>query len=72
MANRKNTNRTTDPNRNLFSTEFKVPSGRSLNPKYDPINDDLINSLSCARENRRARQVFEWEIARRNSVPETA
>lgn len=38
---------------------------------YDPLKDDLINFLSAARENRRARQVFEWETARRNSIVET-
>jgi hypothetical protein len=31
-------------------------------------NDDLIVSLSDAYENRRARQVFEWEKLRRLSV----
>lgn len=29
------------------------------------LNDDLIGSLSEAYENRRARQVFEWESLRR-------
>ncbi len=32
------------------------------------LNDDLIVSLSDAYENRRARQVFEWEKLRRLSV----
>ncbi|HMS42915.1 MAG TPA: hypothetical protein PKE69_21980 [Pyrinomonadaceae bacterium] len=36
------------------------------NPKQ--LNDDLIISLSDAYENRRARQVFEWESLRRRSV----
>lgn len=36
------------------------------NPKQ--LNDDLIISLSEAYENRRARQVFEWESLRRRSV----
>lgn len=34
------------------------------NPKQ--LNDDLIISLSEAYENRRARQVFEWESLRRS------
>ncbi|HUF03979.1 MAG TPA: hypothetical protein VMM38_07365 [Aridibacter sp.] len=38
---------------------------------HDPLSDELINFLSAARENRRARQVFEWETARRNSVVES-
>lgn len=29
-------------------------------------DDELITSLQNHRENRRARQVFEWETARRN------
>lgn len=35
---------------------------------HDMAGDDLILSLSDARENRRARQVFEWETVRRNIV----
>ncbi|MBC7795710.1 MAG: hypothetical protein H7Z37_02425 [Pyrinomonadaceae bacterium] len=31
-------------------------------------DDDLISSLQNKRENRRARQVFEWESARRNDT----
>ena len=40
----------------------------SKNPKKDTsINDDLIVSLSEAKENKRARQVVEWEKARRKT-----
>ena len=35
-------------------------------------NDDLIVFLSDKRENRRARQVFEWEKVRRQNVQRTA
>jgi len=35
-------------------------------------NDDLIVSLSERRENRRARQVFEWEKIRRQNVQRNA
>ena len=31
------------------------------------FEDDLISSLQNARENARARQVFEWEIIRRQT-----
>ncbi|MCO6510160.1 MAG: hypothetical protein J5I65_05145 [Aridibacter famidurans] len=48
---------------------YSPVSSRSIN--HDPLSDDLINFLSAARENRRARQVFEWETARRNSVVES-
>ncbi|NOT61164.1 MAG: hypothetical protein HOP19_13175 [Acidobacteria bacterium] len=34
--------------------------------------DDLVLSLSNAYENRRARQVFEWEITRRRAVETNA
>ena len=35
-------------------------------------SDDLIVSLSERRENRRARQAFEWEKVRRQNVQRTA
>lgn len=35
--------------------------------KDNLINDDLIVSLQDAYENKRARQVFEWEAVRRNN-----
>lgn len=35
-------------------------------------SDDLIVSLSERRENRRARQVFEWEKIRRQNAQRTA
>ena len=35
-------------------------------------SDDLIVSLSDAPENRRARQVFEWEKVRRQNVQRAA
>jgi hypothetical protein len=34
--------------------------------------DDLVSSLSNAYENRRARQVFEWEITRRRAAESNA
>jgi hypothetical protein len=41
-------------------------SGREPSPA-DGSEDDLISGLSAAYENRRARQVFEWESARRRA-----
>ena len=40
--------------------------------KENFIGDDLIVSLSDAPENRRARQVFEWEKIRRQNVQRAA
>ena len=36
-------------------------SARKSTKKEMPVSDDIIMSLSNAHENRRARQVFEWE-----------
>ncbi len=36
------------------------------------MNDDVIVSLSDAYENKRARQVFEWEKVRRQNVQRAA
>lgn len=33
----------------------------------EPSEEDLLNSLSTEWENRRARQVYEWESARRRA-----
>jgi hypothetical protein len=33
----------------------------------DVSDDELLTTLSSARENRRARQVFEWEAVRRRA-----
>lgn len=44
-----------------------------LSKQSDTQNaDDLIVSLSDRRENRRARQVFEWEKTRRQNTQRTA
>lgn len=39
---------------------------RDISPSESP-DDDLVTMLSAAYENRRARQVFEWESARRRA-----
>ncbi|MGI8786304.1 MAG: hypothetical protein ACR2HG_00900 [Pyrinomonadaceae bacterium] len=43
-------------------------SNRINKLKEPKSNDDLILSLADAYENRRARQVFEWERARRQNA----
>ncbi len=48
-----------ETSRKSISTLFSKQNSKQL-------NDDLIISLSDAYENRRARQVFEWESLRRS------
>jgi hypothetical protein len=43
-------------------------SKRNSKQKENFSNDDLIMSLSDAHENKRARQVFEWEKVRRQNA----
>ncbi len=43
-------------------------SNRISKSKEPKLNDDLILSLSDAYENRRARQVIEWEKVRRQNA----
>ncbi len=48
-------------------------SARLPKPKdNNSINDDLIVSLQDAYENKRARQVFEWENVRRQNTRRAA
>ena len=47
-------------------------SARLSKPKDNPVNDDLIVSLQDAYENKRARQVFEWERVRRQNYRRAA
>lgn len=46
----------------------RLPKSKDNNP----INDELIVSLQDAYENKRARQVFEWETARRQNTKRAA
>jgi len=75
MVNQKNTNLVTE----LTSLHDKeAPTTKAFRPekrrtrksrsKNIPINDELIVSLSDAYENKRARQVTEWERMRRQNV----
>jgi hypothetical protein len=50
------------------SDRSSSPSSRKFTLD-NPVNDDLIRSLSDAYENQRARQVFEWERTRRQAPP---
>ena len=51
----------------------EILSTRSPKSKDIQPNDDLIVSLSDAYENKRARQVFEWErVRRQNSIQRAA
>ena len=50
----------------------QILSSRSKKSKENVLNDDLIVSLSDAPENRRARQVFEWEKTRRQNAQRSA
>ena len=47
-------------------------TNRISKSKDNLTNDDLIVSLSDAYENKRARQVFEWEKLRRQNVQRAA
>ena len=50
-----------------------ILSSRSPKPIENLQSDDLIVSLSDAYENKRARQVFEWErVRRQNSIQRAA
>lgn len=50
----------------------KMISARTTQQKEPSPNDDLILSLSNAYENKRARQVIEWEKVRRQNSQRTA
>lgn len=79
MVNRKNRNVASEINKlnenetlevldyisELLST--RKPKSKEIQP-----NDDLIVSLSDAYENKRARQVFEWERVRRQNTQRAA
>lgn len=50
----------------------QILSRRIAKQSENQPNDDLIASLSDTRENRRARQVVEWERVRRRNFPKAA
>jgi hypothetical protein len=79
MVKRENTNVASEINKlndneasavlNYISTLLSTRNSKS---KDNQSNDDLIVSLSDAYENKRARQVFEWERVRRQNVQRAA
>ncbi|MGI8639848.1 MAG: hypothetical protein ACR2MG_07825 [Pyrinomonadaceae bacterium] len=50
----------------------RLLSTRISKQRENSTNDDLIVSLSDAYENKRARQVFEWEKVRRQNAQRSA
>ena len=50
----------------------KPPSNQNTRSNNKIKLDDLIRSLSDAYENKRARQVFEWETIQRKSFQKAA
>lgn len=62
MVNRKNTNVARDARRiNENETSTQLLSTRQSSQRERTKTDDLIGSLANAYENKRARQVSEWE-----------
>ena len=80
MVNRKNRNVASELDKlNEHETSAvldyisEILSTRKPKPIENLPNDDLIVSLSDAYENKRARQVFEWErVRRQNSIQRAA
>ncbi|MBA3335291.1 MAG: hypothetical protein H0T08_06745 [Acidobacteria bacterium] len=58
--------------RDVITYISKMISARTTQQKEPSPNDDLILSLSNAYENKRARQVIEWEKVRRQNSQRTA
>lgn len=56
----------------VLNYESQLLSSRKFHSKEKPPKDDLIVALSDAYENKRARQVTEWERMRRQNVAQTA
>ena len=65
MAERTERTTTREPQREHFSNQFASSSG--LRRLDSPVFDDVIAALANAHENRRARQVTEWESMRRQA-----
>ena len=79
MVNRKNRNVASEidklnENETVEVLDYisELLSTRKPKSKENLPNDDLIVSLSDAYENKRARQVFEWERVRRQNVQRAA
>ena len=44
-----------------------IESTRRARPEPTFLDDEVLTALAEARENRRARQAFEWEVVRRKA-----
>lgn len=49
-----------------------IESTRRAKPTSLTFDDDVLTALADARENRRARQAFEWEVVRRKAEKRAA
>jgi hypothetical protein len=49
-----------------------IESTRRSKPMSSIMDDDVLTTLADARENRRARQAFEWEAVRRKAEKRAA
>ena len=49
-----------------------MESSRRAKPASPAGDDDVLTALEDARENRRARQAFEWEVVRRKAEKRAA
>lgn len=49
-----------------------IESSRRSKPTTSTFDDDVLTTLADARENRRARQAFEWEVVRRKAEKRAA
>lgn len=56
----------------VFSYISELLPAKKKHLKESPANDELIVSLADAYENRRARQVTEWEKMRRKNMQQMA
>lgn len=54
--------------KNLRNHNLNRETPSPLVKTADSYTDELIKSLSEKRENRRAKQIWEWEQVRRNSI----
>ncbi len=72
MVNRIDQNISRDARNRRDRSNFPAkPSARSYNQQLNRL-DDIIASLANAPENRRARQVTEWELLRRQTLRQAA
>jgi len=49
-----------------------IETSRRVKPAQSAGDDEVLTALADARENRRARQAFEWEVVRRKAEKRAA